>query len=62
MMTVEANGVTLGVEQFGEAAAPLILLAGGTTVLSWPDALCEALARGGRHVVRYAWGAKTRFG
>jgi pimeloyl-ACP methyl ester carboxylesterase len=46
-------GVTLGVEHFGDAAAPLVLLAGGTTMLSWPDALCEALARGGRHVVRY---------
>jgi hypothetical protein len=22
-------------------------------MLSWLDALCEALARGGRHVVRY---------
>jgi pimeloyl-ACP methyl ester carboxylesterase len=53
MATVEANGVTLGVEHFGEAAAPLILLAGGTTMLSWPDALCAALARGGSHVVRY---------
>ncbi len=51
--TVEANGVTLGVEHFGEAAAPLVLLAGGATMLSWPDALCEALARGERHVVRY---------
>src|SRR6266508_4484148 len=53
MTTVEANGVTLGVEHFGDAAAPLVLLAGGPTMLSWPDALCEALARGGRHVVRY---------
>jgi pimeloyl-ACP methyl ester carboxylesterase len=53
MTTVEANGVRLGVEHFGDAAAPLCLLAGGTTMLSWPDALCEALARGGRHVVRY---------
>src|SRR5688500_2921695 len=53
MTTVEANGGTLGVEHFGDAAAPLVLLAGGTTMLSWPDALCEALARGGRHVVRY---------
>ncbi|WP_229758583.1 alpha/beta fold hydrolase [Peterkaempfera bronchialis] len=44
---------TLGVEHFGDAAAPLVLLAGGTTMLSWPDALCESLARGGRHVVRY---------
>ena len=50
---MEANRVTLGVEHFGNAAAPLVLLAGGTTMLSWPDALCEALARGGRHVVRY---------
>ena len=53
MTTVDANGVTLGVENFGDAAAPLVLLAGATTMLSWPDALCEALARGGRHVVRY---------
>ena len=53
MTTVEANGVTLGVEHFGDAAAPLVLLAGGPTMLSWPDALCQALARGGRHVVRY---------
>ena len=53
MTTVEADGVTLGVEHFGDGAAPLVLLAGGPTMLSWPDALCEALARGGRHVVRY---------
>ncbi len=53
MTTVEANEVTIGVEHFGDVAAPLVLLAGGTTMLSWPDALCEALARGGRHVVRY---------
>ena len=53
MTTVEANRVALGVERFGEAAAPLVLLAGSTTMLSWPDALCEAVARGGRHVVRY---------
>ena len=53
MTTVKANGVTLGAEHFGDAAAPLVLLAGGTTMLSWPDALCESIARGGRHVVRY---------
>src|SRR5215208_1259332 len=53
MTTFTANGVTLGVEHFGDAAAPLVLLAGGTTMLSWPDALCEALAHRGRHVVRY---------
>jgi len=48
MTTVEATGVTLG-----DAAAPLVLCAGGTTMLSWPDALFESLGRGGRHVVRY---------
>ena len=53
MATVEANGVALGVERFGEVAAPLVLLVGGTTMLSWPDALCEVLERAGRHVVRY---------
>jgi pimeloyl-ACP methyl ester carboxylesterase len=47
------HGVTLGVEHFGDAVAPLVLLAGAPTMLSWPDALCAALARGGRHVVRY---------
>ncbi|MFJ4277564.1 alpha/beta fold hydrolase [Streptomyces massasporeus] len=53
MTTVTAHGITLGMESFGDANAPLILLAGGTTMLSWPDALCERLAAGGRHVVRY---------
>ncbi len=51
--TVKANGVTLGAESFGDDDAPLVLLAGGTTMLSWPDALCERLAAGGRRVVRY---------
>ena len=45
MATVEANGVTLGVEHVGDAAAPLVLLAGGTTMLSWPDALCGRAPR-----------------
>ena len=53
MPTVNANGVTLGVESFGDHDAPLVLLAGGTTMLAWPDALCERLAAGGRRVVRY---------
>jgi predicted alpha/beta hydrolase len=53
MTTVNANGVALGVESFGAHDAPLVLLAGATTMLSWPDALCERLAAGGRRVVRY---------
>ncbi|MFE4457984.1 alpha/beta fold hydrolase [Nocardia tengchongensis] len=50
---VRANGVELGIESFGRGDDPLILLVGGTTMLSWPDALCEGLAAGGRRVVRY---------
>ena len=53
MTTVNANGVALGIESFGDDDAPLVLLVGGTTMLSWPDALCERLAAGGRRVVRY---------
>ncbi|MFC8918092.1 alpha/beta fold hydrolase [Streptomyces sp. NPDC057116] len=53
MTTVDVNGTTLGIESFGDDEAPLVLLAGGTTMLSWPDALCERLAAGGRRVVRY---------
>ncbi|MFF5970342.1 alpha/beta fold hydrolase [Streptomyces sp. NPDC012769] len=52
MTTVRANEIALGVESFGDEDAPLVLLAGGTTMLSWPDALCERLAAGGRRVVR----------
>lgn len=53
MTTVRANGVDLGIESFGREDDPLVLLVGGTTMLSWPDALCERLASGGRRVVRY---------
>ncbi|GGQ08410.1 alpha/beta fold hydrolase [Streptomyces roseolilacinus] len=53
MTTVHVRGIALGIESFGDDDAPLVLLAGGTTMLSWPDALCERLAAGGRRVVRY---------
>ena len=51
--TNRADNVTLGVEHFGVGAAPLVLLVGGPTMLSWPDMLCDRLAGAGRHVVRY---------
>jgi len=53
MTAVNANGVALGIESFGDEDEPLVLLAGGTTMLSWPDALCERVAAGRRRVVRY---------
>jgi pimeloyl-ACP methyl ester carboxylesterase len=51
--TVRVNGVDLGVETFGREDDPLVVLVGGTTMLSWPDSLCARLAAGGRRVVRY---------
>ncbi|MFD3745486.1 alpha/beta fold hydrolase [Nocardia sp. NPDC058633] len=51
--SIRANGVDLGIESCGRESDPLVLLVGGTTMLSWPDALCERLASGGRWVVRY---------
>ncbi|MGI8610572.1 MAG: alpha/beta fold hydrolase [Candidatus Dormibacteria bacterium] len=53
MTTVNVDGVALGIDSFGDHDAPLVLLAGGTTMLSWPDSLCEHLAAGRRRVVRY---------
>ncbi|WP_231446759.1 alpha/beta fold hydrolase [Brevibacterium zhoupengii] len=53
MTTITVNGVELGIESFGRDEDPLVLLAGGTTMLSWPDSLCERVADGGRRVVRY---------
>ena len=53
MTAIDVNGVTLGIESFGDVDARLVLLAGGTTMLSWPDGLCERLAAGGCRVVRY---------
>ena len=54
MTTVGANEVAVGIGSFGDDDAPLVLLAGGTTMLSWPDALCEGLAAGGRGALRPA--------
>ena len=53
MASVRANGVELGVETFGRDDDPLVLLAGGPTMLSWPDSVCQRLAAGGQRVVRY---------
>ena len=53
MVSARANGVELGVETFGRDGDPLVLLAGGVTMLSWPEAVCVHLAAGGRRVVRY---------
>jgi pimeloyl-ACP methyl ester carboxylesterase len=52
---VQANGVDLCIESFGDPADPAILLihGAGSSMLSWDEELCERLAAGRRFVIRY---------
>jgi pimeloyl-ACP methyl ester carboxylesterase len=52
---IEANGVELCAEAFGEPGDPPILLVMGigASMLWWEDELCRMLAAGGRFVLRY---------
>ncbi|HZR37487.1 MAG TPA: alpha/beta fold hydrolase [Nevskia sp.] len=55
MPHVQANGIQIEYETFGQPSDPAILLImglGGQLVL-WPEALCRALAAGGYYVIRY---------
>ena len=54
MTIVDVNEVALGIESFGDHDAPLVVLAGGTTMLSWPTrSACGSPPAGG------AWCATT---
>jgi pimeloyl-ACP methyl ester carboxylesterase/nitroimidazol reductase NimA-like FMN-containing flavoprotein (pyridoxamine 5'-phosphate oxidase superfamily) len=52
---IEANGVALCTEAFGESAdPPLLLVMGvGASMLWWEEGFCRLLAEGGRFVIRY---------
>jgi pimeloyl-ACP methyl ester carboxylesterase len=52
---VEANGVALCTEPFGDPAdAPILLVMGlGGSMLWWEEDFCRQLAAGGRFVIRY---------
>jgi len=52
---IEANGVELCVETFGDPAdAPILLVMGmGASMLWWDEGFCRLLADGGRFVIRY---------
>jgi pimeloyl-ACP methyl ester carboxylesterase len=52
---VEANGVEICTESFGEPADPPILLVMGIggSMLWWEEGFCRLLAHGGRFVIRY---------
>lgn len=53
--SIAAGGITLATEAFGAAGDPAMVLVMGATasMLSWPEALCEALAAQGRFVLRF---------
>jgi len=52
---IEANGVELCAEPFGDPADPPLLLVMGTgaSMLWWEEGFCRLLADGGRFVIRY---------
>jgi pimeloyl-ACP methyl ester carboxylesterase len=52
---IEANGVALCAEAFGDPADPPILLVMGTgaSMLWWDEGFCRMLSDGGRFVIRY---------
>jgi pimeloyl-ACP methyl ester carboxylesterase len=53
--SIQANGVELCTEPFGDSADPPILLVMGigASMLWWEDGFCRMLADGGRFVLRY---------
>jgi pimeloyl-ACP methyl ester carboxylesterase len=53
--TIEAGGVRLCAEPFGDPEQPPVLLIAGTgsSMLWWEEDLCRMLAGGGRYVIRY---------
>jgi pimeloyl-ACP methyl ester carboxylesterase len=50
---IEANGVTLCAETFGEPADPpiLLIMGIGASMLWWEEGFCRMLADGGRFVI-----------
>lgn len=52
---VQANGISLAHDTFGDPAHdPVVLVMGlGTQMIAWPEPFCEALAKAGHYVVRY---------
>ncbi|MFD7101996.1 alpha/beta fold hydrolase [Streptomyces celluloflavus] len=52
---IEANGIDLCTQAFGNPADPAILLIHGASasMLWWEEALCERIASGGRYVIRF---------
>jgi pimeloyl-ACP methyl ester carboxylesterase len=52
---VEANGINIEVEEFGDPSDPPVLLVMGlgAQMIVWPEDFCRLLAGAGHHVVRF---------
>jgi pimeloyl-ACP methyl ester carboxylesterase len=52
---IEANGVELCTEPFGDPAGPpiLLIMGVGASMLWWGEGFCRTLDDGGRFVIRY---------
>ena len=52
---IEANGIEICTDSFGDASDPTILLimGAGASMLLWEEGFCSQLADGGRFVIRY---------
>ncbi|MDO9397570.1 MAG: alpha/beta hydrolase, partial [Herbiconiux sp.] len=52
---IEVRGVEICAESYGDPADPTILLVHGAqaSMLWWPEPLCERIAAGARHVIRF---------
>ena len=52
---IQANGIQLVYEEFGEKDKPVVLLIMGlgTQMIAWPDSLCKGLADLGYRVIRF---------
>ncbi len=55
MATVDANGIQIEYETFGESESPPMLLVAGLAaqLIFWEDDLCRQLARRGHYVIRF---------
>jgi len=55
MPNVIANGIEIEYDTFGDLSSPPLLLIAGTRaqLISWPDPLCDQLAKQGLYVIRY---------
>ncbi|MEI6620418.1 MAG: alpha/beta hydrolase [Actinomycetes bacterium] len=52
---VEANGITIAYQSFGDSAdPPMVMVMGlGAQMIVWPDEMCQDLATRGHYVVRF---------